>query len=110
MGSAVRMPGAPAASSTAAAEAAWPTQVVAIGGLHERHRVVDGEQADHVAAGRVDVEVDRLVGVLGLEEQQLGDDQVGDLVVDRRAQEHDAFAQQPGVDVVGPLAAVACSR
>ena len=31
-GSAVRMPGAPAASSTPAAEAAWPTHVVATGG------------------------------------------------------------------------------
>ena len=57
-GSAVRMPGAPAARSTAAAEAAWPTQVVATGGREELHRVVDGEQADHVAARRVDVEVD----------------------------------------------------
>ena len=72
---------------------------------HERHRVVDGEHADHVAARRVDVEVDRLVGVLRLEEQQLGHDEVGDLVVDRRAEEHDPLAEQPRVDVVGTLAA-----
>ena len=34
-GSAVRMPGSPAASSTAAAEQAWPMQVVAMGGLRK---------------------------------------------------------------------------
>ena len=31
LGSASRLPAAPAASSTAAAEAAWPTQIVLIG-------------------------------------------------------------------------------
>ena len=55
--------------------------------------------------GRVDVEVDVLLRVLGLEEQQLGDDQVGDVVVDRRAEEDDAVLEQARVDVVGALAA-----
>ena len=64
-------------------------------GLDELHRVVDGEQRGDVAAGRVDVEVDVLVGVLGLEVQQLGADQVGDRVVDRRAQEDDVLLEQP---------------
>ena len=104
-GSAVRMPGAPAASSTAAADAAWPTQVVATGGC--RNVIVSGMANRPIMSppGRVDVEVDRLLGVLGLEEQQLGHDQVGDLVVDRRAQEDDPLAEQPRVDVVGTLAA-----
>src|SRR5206468_11456111 len=52
----------------------------------------------------VDVERDLLVGILRLQEQQLGDDEVGDLVVDRSADEDDALLQQPGVDVEGPLA------
>ena len=45
--------------------------------------------------GRVDVDVDVLVRVLGLEVQQLGADQVGDRVVDRRAQEDDVLLEQP---------------
>ena len=36
---------------------------------------------------------------------QLGADQAGDLVVDRRLQEDDVVLQQPAVEVVGPLAA-----
>src|SRR5439155_26517183 len=58
------------------------------------------------AARRVDVQVDVLVRVVGLEVQQLRHDQVPHLIVDRRAQEHDAFLQQPRVDVERPLPAV----
>ena len=64
-------------------------------GLDVLHRVVDGEQRGDVATGGVDVDVDVLVGVLGLEVQQLGADQVGDRVVDRRAQEDDVLLEQP---------------
>jgi hypothetical protein len=55
--------------------------------------VVDG------SARRVDVEGDVLVGVLRLEVEELRDDQVGDLIVDRRPQEDDPLVEQPGVDV-----------
>ena len=44
-------------------------------------------------------------GILGLEEEELGDDQVGDVVVDRRPEEDDAVLEEAGVDVVGALAA-----
>ena len=71
----------------------------------ELHRVVDREQRGDVATGAVDVDVDVLVGVLRLEVDQLGADQAGDLVVDRRLQEDDVLLQQPAVEVVGPLAA-----
>ena len=54
--------------------------------------------------GRVDVEGDVLAGVLGLEVEELGDDDVGDLVVDGGAEEHDAVLEQAGVDVGDPLA------
>ncbi len=37
--------------------------------------------------------------------QQLGDDQIRDLVVDRRAEEDDALVEQPAVDVELALAA-----
>ena len=75
-------------------------------GLDVLHRVVDREQRGDVAARRVDVDVDVLVGVLRLEVQQLGAHQVGDRVVDRRAQEDDVLLEQPRVEVVRPLAPV----
>ena len=84
----------------------------AVGGhvaAQQLHGVVDGEQRGHVAAGGVDVEPDVLARVLGLEVQELGDDQVGDRVVERRAEEHQALLQQAGPDVEGPLAAAVCS-
>src|SRR5437667_382814 len=42
--------------------------------------------------------------IVRVEEQQLRDDDVGDLVVDRRPEEHDAIHQEPAEDVVGALA------
>ena len=75
-------------------------------GPDELHRVVDRQPGRDRPARAVDVEQDVLVGVLGLEEQHLRDDQVGDRVVDRRADEDDAVLQQAREDVVGALAAV----
>ena len=51
-------------------------------GLDELHRVVDRQARGHDAARRVDIEVHVLVGVLGLQEQQLRDHEVRDVVVD----------------------------
>ena len=68
-------------------------------GLDELHRVVDRETRVHRPAGRVDVERDVLVGILGLQVQELGHDQVRDLVVHGRAEEDDPLVQQAGVDV-----------
>ena len=48
---------------------------------------------------------DVLLGVLGLEVQQLRDDQVRDLVVDGRAEEDDPLVEQPAVDVERALTA-----
>ena len=67
------------------------------------HGVVDREAGRDLAAGRVDVQADVLLRVLGLEEQELGDHQVGEVVLDRVTQEDDPLAQQPRVDVVGAL-------
>ena len=74
-------------------------------GADEAHRVVNRERGAQRAAGGVDVDVDVLLGVVGLEMHELGDDEVGELVVDRLGDEDDPLAQQPGVDVEGPLAA-----
>src|SRR5213596_772427 len=74
-------------------------------GLDVLHGVVDREAGGHRAPRRVDVHVDVLLRILGLEEEELGDDQVGEVVADRGAQDHDPVAQQARVDVVGPLPA-----
>ena len=44
----------------------------------ELHGVVDRESCGHDATRRVDVQVDVLVRIFGLQEQQLGDDETGD--------------------------------
>src|SRR4051794_17420581 len=68
-------------------------------GLDELHRVVDREPGVNRAARRVDVDADVLVRVFGLEVDQLGDDQVGDVLGDRRAEEDDPLVEQARVDV-----------
>jgi hypothetical protein len=68
------------------------------------HDVVDGHAGVGHPARGVDVEVDVLLGIPGLEEEHLGDDQVGHLVVDLLAQEDDPLTQQLRVDVEGPVA------
>ena len=67
------------------------------------HGVINRQPGGDAAARRVDVEVDVLLRIGHLEEQQLGDDEVGHHVVHGRAQEHDAVHQQAGIDVVAAL-------
>ncbi len=49
----------------------------------------------------VDVERDVPVRILGLQEEKLRDDQVGDCIVDGSADENDVVFQEAGIDVVG---------
>src|SRR5579872_97677 len=74
--------------------------------LDELHRVVDRHAGRHDAARAVDVQQDVPIGVLGLQKQHLRDHQIGDVVVDGRADEDDAVLQQAREDVVCTLAAV----
>ena len=85
--------------------AAWPTQIVLTSGLDELHGVVDRQARAHRAAGRVDVERDVLLRVLGLQEQQLRDHEVRHVVLDRAHDEDHALLEQARIDVVGTLAA-----
>ena len=48
-------------------------------------------------------------GILRLEEEELRRDQVRDVVVDLLAEEDDALAQEPRVDVERALVAPVCS-
>ena len=75
------------------------------GRLDELHGVVHGQAAGDHAAGRIDVQVDGLAGMLGLQEQQLRAHQRRNRVVDLAVQEHDAFAQQARIDIERPFSA-----
>ena len=68
------------------------------------HHVVDRHPGVGQPAWRVDVQEDVLAGVGAVQVEDLGHQQVGDLVVDLLAEEDDPFAQQERVDVEGPLA------
>ena len=63
-------------------------------GAHVLHGVVDGQAVGDRAARGVDVQRDVLVGVLGLQEDELGADEVGRHLVDRAADEHDALLEE----------------
>jgi hypothetical protein len=65
----------------------------------ELHGVVDGHAGADGPTRRVDVEPDVGVGVFAFEEQQLGRDEVGHVIVDVGAEEHDAVLQQAVEDV-----------
>ena len=63
-------------------------------GVDQLHRVVNRQSgADH-AAGTGDVEVNVPVRVLALEKQQLGDNDVGNLVIDGGIEEDDPLLEQ----------------
>ena len=75
------------------------------GRLDVLHGVVDRHPRRHRPARAVHVEVDVLLRVLGLQEEHLGDDQVGHVVFDVARQEDDALLEEPREDVVRALAA-----
>jgi hypothetical protein len=85
-------------------EAAWPHADGRDGGLDVLHGVVDRHPRRHRPARRVDVEVDVLVGVVGLQEEHLGDHEVGQVVLDEGRQEDDPLLEEPGEDVERALA------
>ena len=68
------------------------------------HGVVDGHAGVDLPAGGVDVHADGFGVILAGQPQQLGDDQVSDLVVDGRAEDDDPLLQQEREDVIGPFA------
>ena len=73
--------------------------------LDEVHGVQNRQAGVNLAAGRIDVERDILLGILALKMQQLGNDQVGADGVDLLAQEDDAVVEQARIDIVAALAA-----
>src|SRR3712207_7052186 len=66
--------------------------------LFRSHRVIDREARRDNAAGRVDVETDVAIRILALQVQELGDDQVRDVIVDRGPQEDDPLLEEERVE------------
>ena len=69
------------------------------------HGVVDGQSRVDLTAWAVDVHLDVAVRVLLSQVQQLGDDQIGDDVVDRRTKKHNSVLEQERKDVIPTFAA-----
>jgi hypothetical protein len=57
--------------------------------------IEDGEAGGDGTAGRVDVDGNILFRIFRFQEKQLGDDEIGYLVVNRRAKENDVFFEKP---------------
>ncbi len=72
--------------------------------FHVLHGVIDGHARRDRPARRVDIELNVFLGVFLRQEQHLGNHQIGDVVVNRHADENNVIAKQPGVDVVGAFA------
>lgn len=53
--------------------------------------------------GAVNIKVNIFIGVLSLQEEHLGDYQVGYMVIDGAAQENNPVFEQAGIDIVSPL-------
>lgn len=74
-------------------------------GFDMLHRVVDGHARADGSAGGIDVQVNVLFRIFGGQEEELGNHEVGHLVVDGGAQENDPVLEKTGVDIVGSFAA-----
>ena len=69
----------------------------------ELHRVVDRHSRGDRATWAVDIHVDVSFAVFELQVQQLGDDTIRDIIIDRASQKDNAVTQQTAVDVHRPL-------
>ena len=73
-------------------------------GRHLLHGIVNRQAGVNLAAGRVDVHLDQLVGVFLAEKEKLGHDHVRHLIVDGRADKDDAVLEQKRVNIISPFA------
>ena len=96
----IPLPGGTAAEEQAAHGGGLPEADGGDGGADVLHGVVDGEAGGDAAAGGVDVEVEGFFGVVGFEEEELGDDAGGEGFVDFAVEADDAFFEEAGENVV----------
>ncbi len=73
-------------------------------GLDVLHRVVDTQTRRHRAARAVDVHRNVPFRLIGLEEQKLRRDHVGDVIVDCRSQEDNPVLEEAAINVVSAFA------
>ncbi len=71
------------------------------------HRVVDCQARVDLAARRVDIHLDRGLAVFFVQVQQLGHDDVGNLIVNRGAHKDDPVFEQQRENIINALAASA---
>ena len=62
--------------------------------------VVDRQSTGDDAAGGVDIEKDILLRIFRVKKEELGNNQVGKVIINLAAQKNNAILQQTGVDVV----------
>src|SRR4026208_509762 len=74
--------------------------------FHILHGIVNTQSCRDTSPGGIDVEIDVLFRVLRFEKQELGNNQVGENIVDRRAKEYDPVFQQSGVNVISAFTSV----
>ena len=67
--------------------------------LHEIQSVVDCHAIRYASAGRVDVQMNILLGVFHLKEKKLGNNGISHIIVNGGADEDDAVTKQSAVDV-----------
>ena len=68
-------------------------------GLHKLHGVVDGQAAVHLPAGGIQVHGNVGTRVLGGQEEELGLDDIGHVIVDGNAQEDDAVHHEAAENI-----------
>ena len=68
------------------------------------HRIVNRQAGSNYAARRIDVEVNVFFRIFGFQEKQLRDDQVGNLIVNRRAEKNNIVFEKSRVDIKRALA------
>src|SRR5215472_16871357 len=73
--------------------------------LHKLHCVIYRESRGDRATRRIDIQLNVFLRVFRLQEQHLRGRQVGDVIVDWRADKNDVLFQQPGIDIIRPFAA-----
>ena len=75
--------------------AAWPIQTV--------HGIIHRHAGSNNTSGGINVKIDILVRIFGFEKQKLGDQEIGNLIVDGGSQKDDPILQEPGVNIISPL-------
>jgi hypothetical protein len=78
------------------------------GRLNVLHRIVDRQSRSHASAGTIDVEIDVLRRIVGLEKEELSNDGGGGGLFDFAIEGDDAFLQQAREDVLCVPAASLC--